>query len=64
MNNLQRLLRQLEFQLLLAIATFLLLSWPIISGEDFSLSQLYFYFFGCWVLVPLVFCLFDRRNGS
>ena len=64
MNNLKQLARQLEIQLLLAITTFLLLRWPIISGEAYGLSQLYIYFFGCWLLVPLILCLFDRPSDD
>ncbi len=63
MNSLRQLLRQLEIQLLLAIGAFLLLSWPIISGDSYNLPQLYYYFFGCWALIPLL-RLFDRPDGD
>lgn len=63
MYRLLHLVRHLEIQLLLAVIAFLLLSWPVITGESYELAQLYYYLFGVWALIPLLLCLFVSTSA-
>lgn len=51
MNDFFQAIHHVESQLLMALGAFLLLSWPVVTGNVYTLSNLYSYHMACWLIL-------------
>ncbi len=54
----------IEFQLLAAVITFSIISWPFLTRLELGLGEFFSYAYICWVLAPLLVFWLSKGSDS